>query len=174
MDHSDREYIRRCTNGQPDEFRHLVRRYQPVVLARLNGSWGHRLSVDDVAQEAFVRAFFALKKLRRPELFCHWLLGIADRVAKEQYRKEARLRNTAQESMVLMPEPASSENHALEGAIDELPGPYREAILLRYYAGLPCKAVAERLGRPLGTVTKMLSRAHAMLGQALRTKEMHQ
>ena len=55
----------------------------------------------------------------------------------------------------------------LRDAVDALPEAHRNVVLLRYYGQCSCKEVAERLGLPLGTVTKRLSRAHAQLRQLL-------
>ncbi len=59
----------------------------------------------------------------------------------------------------------------LAKTIAELPDSYRELILLRYYAGLSCGRIADQLDMPLGTVTKNLSRAYAMLRESLKQKE---
>ena len=59
----------------------------------------------------------------------------------------------------------------MEEAIAVLPESYRQVILLRYYEGLSCQEVATRLGMPLGTVTKTLSRAYALLRQELEARE---
>ena len=86
---NDRYYVERCLDGHPDDFRHLVRRYQPVLLAHLAGKLGSRDRAEEAAQETLVRAYFKMDKLRKPESFFAWLLGIADLVAKEQQRKES-------------------------------------------------------------------------------------
>jgi RNA polymerase sigma factor (sigma-70 family) len=52
-----------------------------------------------------------------------------------------------------------------------LPENHRQVILLRYYEGLSCQEVATRLAQPLGTVTKTLSRAYALLRQELGARE---
>jgi RNA polymerase sigma-70 factor (ECF subfamily) len=63
------------------------------------------------------------------------------------------------------------EDYPLEEAIAVLPESYRRVILLRYYEGLSCQELATRLGMPLGTVTKTLSRAYALLRQELESRE---
>ena len=63
---------------------------------------------------------------------------------------------------------AQSPDYDLERAIAALPEPYRQVILRRYYGDLSCAQVAEGLAVPLGTVTKRLSRAYAMLRVSLR------
>jgi RNA polymerase sigma-70 factor (ECF subfamily) len=59
----------------------------------------------------------------------------------------------------------------LEEVIALLPESYRQVILMRYYEGLSCQDVATRLGMPLGTVTKTLSRAYALLRTELQARE---
>ena len=65
----------------------------------------------------------------------------------------------------------SGAEYPLEEAIAALPESHRQVILLRYYERLSCQEVATRLGLPLGTVTKTLSRAYALLRQELAARE---
>jgi len=170
MTENDKYYVERCLDGHPDDFRHLVRRYQPVLLAHLAGRLGNRDRAEEAAQETLVRAYFKMDKLRKPESFFAWLLGIADLVAKEQQRKESirRRRESVRAAAEEAPEPELSQDFALEAAITALPEAYRTVILLRYYGGLLCAGIAEQLDMPLGTVTKTLSRAYAMLRDSLQ------
>jgi RNA polymerase sigma-70 factor (ECF subfamily) len=66
---------------------------------------------------------------------------------------------------------SSEREYPLEEAIAALPEAYRQMIVLRYYEGLSCQEVSVRLGAPLGTVTKTLSRAFALLRQELAARE---
>ena len=84
MSETDKYYIERCLDGHPDDFRYIVRRYQAVLLAHLAGKLGNKDKAEEAAQKSLVRAYFNMNKLRRPGSFFSWLLGIADRVAKEQ------------------------------------------------------------------------------------------
>jgi RNA polymerase sigma-70 factor (ECF subfamily) len=114
-----------------------------------------------------------LKKLRKPESFYSWLLGIAGRVAKEQLRSLKHRQQDCEVTESIMANAADSqeENYPLEEAIAALPETYRQVILLRYYEGLSCQEIATRLALPLGTVTKTLSRAYALLRQELAARE---
>ena len=172
MAESDQYYVEQCLNGHPDEFRYLVRRYQTVLLAHLAWKLGSKDSADEAAQETFVRAFFNMCKLKKPDSFFSWLLGIADRVAKEHRREEQskRQREIAHSLPEEAPNTELSQDYALEAAIAELPEAYREVVLLRYYGGRPCNQIAEQLDMPLGTVTKTLSRAYAMLRSSLQQR----
>ena len=170
MSITDKFYIERCLDGHPDDFRYLVRRYQAVLLAHLAGKLGNRDRAEEAAQETLVRAYFGLGKLKKPDSYFSWLLGIATRVAKEQQRQEQRhrqqenIRSFSKE----IPTPELSQDYGLEKAIGELPDSHRKVVLLRYYGGYSCSQVAEQLDKPLGTVTKTLSRAYAALRKSLQ------
>jgi len=173
MPETDRYHIERCLDGHPDDFRYLVRRYQAVLLANLAGKLGNRDRAEEAAQETLVRAYFNMGKLKQPDSFFSWLLGIADRVAKEHQRKEQlrRQRQIVRSFTEEAPGTELSQDYALESAIAELPEAYRQVILLRYYGQHSCSQIAERLSMPLGTVTKTLSRAYAMLRESLQQQE---
>lgn len=170
MAESDQYYIGQCLNGHPDEFRYLVRRYQAALLAYLAGRSGNAASAEEAAQETFVRAYFGLSDLKKHGAFYSWLLGIASRVAKEQFRERRQLSKLdcpAEE----IAESQAADDYELEQAIADLPDSYKEIILLRFYAGLSCSQIAERLDIPVGTVTKQLSRAYAKLRLSLSDKK---
>lgn len=170
---ADKYYVERCLDGHPDDFRYLVRRYQAALLANLAGKLGDRDRAEEAAQEALVRAYFNMSKLKKPDSFFSWLLGIADRVAKEHERKEQIQRQ--RELVRSFSQEASgtelSQDYALESAVAELPEAYKQVVLLRYYGGYSCNQIAGQLDTPLGTVTKTLSRAYAMLREALQQQK---
>ena len=172
MDLTDKECVERCRDGHPDDFGQLVNRYQKPLFSWLAGRVGDNRQAEEVAQESFVRAFTSLKKLRKPESFYSWLLGIAGRVAKEQFRSREHSRREREAAETMTEDaPAGNDGYPLEEAIATLPESYRQMILLRYYEGLSCQEVATRLGLPLGTVTKTLSRAYALLRHELAARE---
>lgn len=172
---SDAEYVVSSRNGCPDHFGVLVERYQRALLAFLAGRLSSRDQAVEAAQESFVRAFVSLGKLRKPESFYSWLLGIAGRVLKEQYREFERQRQdreAASESLAPeAPGAATADDYPLEEALAALPETYRQVVVLRYYQGMSCQDISVHLRMPLGTVTKTLSRAYAMLREVLRQRE---
>ena len=172
MNLTDKEYVEGCRDGRPEDFALLVHRYQAPLFSYLAGRLGDHLQAEEAAQESFVRAFLSLKKLRKPESFYSWLLGIAGRVAKEQFRSLERRRKDREAAETLLADAGDSpEDYPLEEVIAALPESQRQVILLRYYEGLSCQEVATRLDMPLGTVTKTLSRAYALLRQELKARE---
>lgn len=168
----DRDCVESSRNGCPEDFRLLVQRYQKPVFAYFVSRLRDPLAAEEAAQESFVRSFLSLKSLRQPDRFYSWLLGIAARVAQERYRAGAR-RHREQEAAEQMLAEAGDEaiEPPLEEALAALPETYRQVIMLRYYEGLSCQEMADRLGQPLGTITKTLSRAYALLRQELALRE---
>ena len=168
----DEHYIRRCLDGHPDDYAHLVRRHEAALLAHLTRRLGDSAEAEEAAQETFVRACFALGRLKKAGVFGAWLFGIARRVAAETRRanrrrqKELRGASTASERTADPPAEAGADP-ALRRAVARLPEAQRQVILLRYYDGLKCEQVAERLNVPIGTITKTLSRAYATLREKL-------
>ena len=169
MKETDTHYIQSCCNGHPDDYRFLVQRYQGALLGHLLGRLSNREQAEEAAQESLVRAFFKIETLKKPERFFAWLLGISDRVVLEQQRKQqAQIRRQQiLSSMQESPTDNFSQDGNLEKAISQLPEAYRQMILLRYYSQLSCKQIATQQNIPLGTVTKTLSRAYALLRQSL-------
>jgi RNA polymerase sigma-70 factor (ECF subfamily) len=165
---TDGECIRRSLKGDRHAYRLLVERYQTGLLSYLTGRLGSIERAEEAAQETFVRAFFALNKLRKPESFFSWLYGIAHRVTKEQLRSKKKERDISDVASQATSGSAGGDDYDLRRAVASLEKSHREVILLRYYGDMSCAEVAARLGVPLGTVTKRLSRAYAELRRQLR------
>ena len=172
MDQTDLKYVERCRDGNPDDFQPLVQRYQGALFSFLANRLGDGSQAEEAAQESFVRAFLSLKKLRKPESFYSWLLGIAGRVAQEQFRTLKHRQRVREAAEAMLADAADHpEEYPLDEAIAALPETYRQVIVLRYFEGLSCLEIAARLDTPLGTVTKTLSRAYALLRQELAARE---
>jgi len=170
----DDECVRRCLDGHPDAFRHLAVRHQGPLHRYLVGQLGDEERASEAAQDTFVRAYFALRKLKKPASFLSWLLGIASRVAKETHRDQRRRRQVdlvGCEPAETALDHADSAATAVMRAVGELPDVYRQVVLLRYYRGLSCAEASSALGVPLGTVTKRLSRAYTLLRKALQEQQ---
>lgn len=171
MTQNDIYLIEQCLDGRPDEFRHLVKRYQPAVNAYLTSQLHNPSNAEDAVQETFVRAYFGLKELKKRESFSSWLLGIANRVAKEQARNRLPLADMEELAAQQTTDPNDSDDFQLQRAFAQLPDAYREIILLRFYANQSCQQIAQNLNMPLGSVTKTLSRAYAQLRQLLEKQK---
>jgi RNA polymerase sigma-70 factor (ECF subfamily) len=174
-DETDEDCIRMCWDGRPEAFRHLVGRYEGPLRAFLVARLDDRDEASEAVQETFVRAYFALPRLKRPEVFWSWLLGIADRVAMESRRRRRRAPRQGETAFLdgveARAESGGHSDGALARIVAELPGPQREVIFLRFYGGRSCDEIARRQGVPVGTITSRLSRAYATIREALRREE---
>jgi RNA polymerase sigma-70 factor (ECF subfamily) len=157
---SDVEIIRQVRQGNRQAYGALVERYERLVRATAMRLTRDRHAAEDVAQEAFVAGLRQLDSLRDPAKFAGWLLTITARVAAKAGRR--RVQVTAGDLDALASdraEPLSEESHALMQLVERLPVHERVVVALRYLDGHDMQQIAGITGRPIGTVTKQLSRA---------------
>ena len=180
MTETDQDYVARCLDGHPDDFRHLVRRYQPVLLAHLAGklaSRGCSPRLRDAPRKPPRRRLSERTSrwttLKKPESFFPWLLASPTTWPRSSSggRWFGAERESVREFCEEAPQPELSEDYGLEAVVAGLPEAYRTVVLLRYYGGQSCKQIAEQLEMPLGTVTVTLSRAYALLRNALQQRQ---
>jgi RNA polymerase sigma-70 factor (ECF subfamily) len=167
---ADAEIVRAVLRGDRGAFAALVARHERAVWAT---AW-HVLRDDhaalDAGQEAFVQAFQRLGDLRQPEQFGVWLLRIARREAIHLARRQAREPTQSLDGAKadLTSTRLSADTEELLAAVARLPEHERLVVVLHYLEGHSVAEVASALGRPVGTVTKQLSRANERL--RVRTK----
>lgn len=136
---------------------------------------GNRDDAEDAAQSAMVKALKSFDKLRgrepRP-----WLLAIVRNECMDMLRARKRFDSWSEEALVSAacpaPDPASVvirefEAGAVRKAIDELPGPFREVILLREIEEMSYRDIAVVIDAPVGTVMSRLARARQKLQEML-------
>jgi RNA polymerase sigma-70 factor (ECF subfamily) len=170
---SDATLIGEILAGGHDRFALLIQRYHRAVHAAAWAIVRDHHAAEDVAQETFIKAYRQLATLRRPEMFTAWLLIIARRGATDAARAHKRLPDVAIADAPADPTtPTDAEESAAQllDAIRRLPGHEQHVVMLRYFEDLPVAGIAARLGRPVGTITKQLSRALARLRTRLEEK----
>jgi RNA polymerase sigma-70 factor (ECF subfamily) len=179
-DASDAELVAQTLAGDRAAFGHLYDRYARLVRAVALDATRDWQSVPDVAQEAFLRAYRNLGRLREPARFGAWLVGIARRVADERRRAARRDR--------LVPGADRRIEVAIEGdddrrvdARDELAWVLdkladfepreRLAVEAFYLAGQDAARAAELVGLSRSGVYAVLERAVARLARLARSAE---
>jgi RNA polymerase sigma factor (sigma-70 family) len=171
MTPTDAELVRRARGGDRDAFAALVARHHATLVSCCRRLTGPDLGLD-AAQDAVVTALLSLDRLRRPESFGAWLVGIGLNAARVALRGTVPL--TAGElrgTVPLTPEEAAEERELVgrvRAAIAELPPGQREAVTLYYLAGLTQAEAAAHLGIPPGAVKTRLHKARASLRVRLR------
>jgi RNA polymerase sigma-70 factor, ECF subfamily len=166
---TDTQLIHDTLRGHPDAYAELVRRYERMVHAAAWAVLRDHHAAQDITQETFLKAYRQLPTLRTPGTLCSWLLTIARRAATDLARSPKRLVSVAvvPETPSLDPPPEEDAAHLL-AAVAALPEHEQHVLLLRYFDDLPMAAIAARLDRPVGTITKQLTRAIARLRDRLK------
>jgi len=166
LDESDEQLVQRVRHGEKQAFSVLVRRYeQPglLVARSILHSWH---DARDAVQDAFVQAFVQLRKLWSPHKFGAWFLTIVRQCALLHRRRQAgRARQLVPMDEESAQEAASDAVLSAEMAtlIARLPEQECVVVSLRHLKELPVGEIARITGRPVGTVTKQLSRAYARM-----------
>jgi RNA polymerase sigma-70 factor, ECF subfamily len=172
--------IARSAEGDPGAFGVLVGRYQEVVFRAAYLIVRDAGAAEDVAQEAFIRAYRQLRTFRQGEPFRPWLLRIVTNLALNEVRARGRragllARVASMTGRDPTPAPhtqveAGDDASALLRAIGELPEDDRVVLHLRYFLELPEREIAAAIGKPPGTVKSRLHRAGKRLRAVVETK----
>jgi RNA polymerase sigma-70 factor, ECF subfamily len=182
---SDLELVRRAQQDERGAFDLLVLKYQHKVIKLVARLLRDPAEAEDVAQEAFVKAYRALGSFRGDSAFYTWLYRIAVNTARnsiasrqrrpldyevelsesEQNNVAARLKHDdTPEATVLSEEIRQTVNQA----IGELPEDLRTAIVLREIEGLSYEEIATAMDCPVGTVRSRIFRAREAIDRALK------
>lgn len=176
----DAELVARFRRGDREAFRELTARYYRPVSAFLLKRTGKSDVVEDLAQETFLEAFRHLSSLNRPEQFASWLFGIArNRCGKWQRRVRPVALSALGEVEIAVPFVSDVEEveeqqrllSRLENGLAGLNDESRRLLDMKHRQGKTCEQIASEVGRPVGTVKSLLSRAYKTLRERLRPEE---
>jgi RNA polymerase sigma-70 factor (ECF subfamily) len=154
-------WITRARAGDEAGFRWLLEQYRERAIRLATHVLMSQQEAEDVAQEAFVKAFRSLRSFRGESRFYTWLYHIVVRICLDR-RKLARWRLEAPaESFDLAIEqtPAADDRMVVEMLMDRLTPPIRAALVLRELEGLEYEEIALVLEIPVGTVRSRLNTA---------------
>ena len=143
-------------------FAELVRRYQRVVVSTAWSVLHDYHLAQDVAQDSFVIAFRQLGTLCNARTFGPWLLTLTRREAVRRSRHTpvtVSIDSVAETAVATTASAWNEEHDNLVSAVGRLPEHEREVVVFHYLEGYTAREVAELTGRPVGTVTKQLSRS---------------
>ena len=182
----DQELVERAQRGDKRAFGMLVQKYQRKLARLLSRMIRDQGEVEDVVQEAFVKAYRALPNFRGESAFYTWLYRIGINTAKnylvamgrrpqvvteievedaENYDNGAELRTTdTPETELMSKQVAKTVNETVAGLPEEL----RTAITLREIEGLSYEEIANLMGCPIGTVRSRIFRARETIAEKLR------
>jgi len=181
----DQALVERVQQGDKRAFDILVLKYQQRIINLVSRFVRNSDEVQDVAQEAFIKAYRALKNFRGDSAFYTWMYRIAINTAKnylvssgrrvttsavdaqdaEQYDSGDWLREYATPERELL---AEEIKQVINKTIVELPDDLKDAITLREMEGLSYEDIAEVMDCPIGTVRSRIFRAREAIDIKLR------
>jgi len=182
----DRQLVARAQRGDKQAFELLVEKYQRKLARLLSRFIRDPAEVEDVTQEAFIKAYRALPAFRGDSAFYTWLYRIGINTAKnylmamgrraptsteveadeaEGFEEGEQLRDiNTPESMLLSNEIARTVN----ATIEQLPEELRTAIQMREIEGMSYEDIAKAMDCPIGTVRSRIFRAREAIAERLR------
>jgi RNA polymerase sigma-70 factor, ECF subfamily len=182
----DRQLVARAQRGDKRAFELLVEKYQRKLARLLSRFIRDPAEVEDVTQEAFIKAYRALPAFRGDSAFYTWLYRIGINTAKnylmamgrraptsteveaeeaEGFEEGEQLRDiNTPESMLLSNEIAKTVN----ATIEQLPEELRTAIQMREIEGMSYEDIAKAMDCPIGTVRSRIFRAREAIAEQLR------
>jgi RNA polymerase sigma-70 factor (ECF subfamily) len=156
--------IHEAMSGSSRAFETLVERYRTPVVRLAHRITNNPDDANDVAQDAFIRAYERLGTYGPERPFAPWLMVVTRNLAIDNVRR-ARLRTRHLQSARIETEPGpehlalhNDRASRLRSAVTCLPARYREALELFYYSDLTYVQIATHLCLPLGTVKTFLYR----------------
>ena len=167
---ADLTEVERVLAGDTRAFEGIVRRWQGPLVTMAWRYCRDRGRAEEMAQEAFVRAWRGLAGWRRESSFSTWLFAVAANV----YRNELKRVPEAAAPMEDPPEPSTparqytdmeerNRNEAVRRAVLALPLRYREPVVLYYFHEMDVERAARTLKMPTGTLKARLARGRALL-----------
>ncbi len=174
----DSTIVGKCQGGQSELYGQLVDKYSARIINLGYAMMGNRHDAEDIAQEAFVRAYKALAKFQKKAKFSSWLYQIALNLCKDHLKAKSRHARPADEEQLANingnPKDQAPRviiqgelSEKMREAINKLPYLYREAFVLRHLQGLEYEDVATITAVPADTVRVRAYRAREMMRQTL-------
>jgi RNA polymerase sigma-70 factor (ECF subfamily) len=162
--------VKRVLAGEVQAFEGIVRRWQGPLV---NMAWRYcrdRGRAEELAQEAFIKAWRGLASWRREGSFSTWLFGLAANVCRSELKRFPTV-TVAMEEIAEPSKPAAQHailveqlsSETVRRAVLALPVRYREPVVLYYFHEMDLGAAARTMGLPEGTMKARLSRARELL-----------
>ena len=170
------ELILEAKKGDQSAFRELVTSYKGSVYRHALALLNDRMEAEDVVQEAFVKIYYSLPKLKNEYAFVSWLTRIAtnicyDRIQKINKKKQL-IKEELNEGRIMQHGPSLIDNTitkmSIKEAMKKIPIEQRTVLSLREIQGYSYSEISELIEIPLGTVKSRISKARENLRKELQ------
>ncbi len=167
--------------GHRPSFDELYRLHAPALrafarahFAKLGFKSDLEELVEELSHETWVVVARRAWRFEGESRFRTWLVGVAKNVAKKIFERRKRRSHAELDEAMPVPEPATppAVTAAVREAIDALPAEDRELVDLRYRGGLTFEELAAKVGKPLGSIRRLLKRVEEKLRPILERKDL--
>jgi RNA polymerase sigma-70 factor, ECF subfamily len=162
--------VARVLAGDVPAFEAIVRRWQKPLINLAYRFCRDRGRAEDMAQEAFLRAYRSLATWRQEAAFSTWLFALATNLYRSESRRLPPLTAPFDEGVAALDRRAAAatvdeeqRDRVVRNAVLTLPAKYRDVLTLFYFHGMDVARSAASLGVPVGTVKARLSRGRDIL-----------
>jgi RNA polymerase sigma-70 factor, ECF subfamily len=170
----DQADVDKVLAGDVAAYEGIVHRWQGPLINLAYRFCRDRGRAEEMAQEAFLRAYRALGQWRKDAVFSTWLFALATNLYRSELRR-IPARTVPLDDVAEPRDPravdggleSTDRDRAVRRAVLALPAKYREALILFYFHDLDVPAAAESLGLPEGTVKARLFRGRELLRRKL-------
>lgn len=177
MDHDERELVRQCLEGNQDACASLVQEYAQMVGTVIWRATGDHASVEDLAQETFLRVFRGLRYFDARAKLSTWIYTIAHRVAVDHLRQGHTRRDHVEVPQRLAaadrdPETATARaelDAIVRGELHALPEKYRLPLVYAAIDELDYQTIGAMLKVKPGTVKTLVLRARQLLRERVES-----
>ena len=166
----DQADVDKVLAGDISAFEGIVRRWQGPLINLAYHFCRDRGRAEDMAQEAFLRAYRGLHQWRKEAVFSTWLFSLATNLYRTELRRipavNVSLDDASEPTDPRAPDGGLEDRDrdlVVRGAVAALPAKYREALILFYFHEMDVTNAARSLGLPEGTVKARLSRGRDIL-----------
>ncbi|MGE5335727.1 MAG: RNA polymerase sigma factor [Nitrososphaerota archaeon] len=177
----DTTLVRRTLSGDQEAFSSLVEKYKDPVFNVAYRMLGNPTEAEDVAQEAFVRAYTQLHTYKETHRFSTWLLSIASHLSIDQLRRRRFLALPLENVPFLEwiadvgpgPEQSALRHETaddMQRILDTLPVKYRAVLLLRYWHDFSYEEIAQTLELTPALVKARLHRARELVARTMKAQ----
>lgn len=165
-DFSDEILVAAAQRGDKGAYALLVKRHYRQVFAVCVGLLGNAHDAEDIAQDAMLKGFLKIKKLRRSEQFGQWILRTAKNLCIDFVRRKKHVR-VFLAKRVSESRQTTSKNHDLQQAISSLPQEYRLPLVMYYFDNKSAKTIGEKLNISHSGVCQRIRLARKQLHKLL-------
>lgn len=166
---SEKALLKSVAKGDKEAYHEIVARYKSTAYYVALGFVRNSQDALDISQEAFIRAFFKIKKFDLNRAFYPWFYKLLKNLCLDYLRKQKATQEIPIEKVLFFEE--ESKNQELKdriwNGIEKLPLIQREVVILRYFRQYSYKEIAELIQRPEGTVMSSLYYAKKKLKETL-------